>query len=293
MQLLCVYALQPRLVALHPRRAQRDPARHHRCRRASPAPGRPPLPSQARDRRRVVADWFPVGLTLFLAPSWPWLIPGLIIFGVVVRQQPRVQVLHLPQVRALPRRRATSRSSSAPTLSGLVVAPLRGRPDRRPPGHAHRLSHQHGRLRGVVHPYDLPSPRHAALPSAETPWTPRRSLRRNRRFRRYLVVLLRRVPGAVYVGQAFINPYLSQVHAPGVRGPRRLLVAGRPGRGACSRRRWGARPTATGPRVGIAGVLVCLLADGLSCCSWAGIPSSGRWRWCAAARSTRCASSPP
>jgi predicted MFS family arabinose efflux permease len=93
--------------------------------------------------------------------------------------------------------------------------------------------------------------------SAEVAWS-LGSLSRNRRFRRYLVFFLAGFL-AVYVGQAFINPYLAQVHdqgyaALGVYSSLAALGA------VVITLSMGRATDLYGPRAGIGGVLVFLLA---------------------------------
>ncbi len=205
----------------------------------------------------IVAVWWltvPAGLALFLAPSWPWLIPGLIIFGLSFANAPAMKsYIYLKSEPSRVARNLTIVLGTYPL--GLVVAPLVG---------GQIAAHLGMRVVFLVSTafFALSSVtitfvRDTDYHSAETPWS-LRSLSRNRRFRRYLVFFLVGFL-AVYVGQAFINPYLSQVHhqgyaALGVYSSLAALGA------AVLTLAMGRATDLYGPRVGIAGVLVFLLA---------------------------------
>ena len=76
----------------------------------------------------IVAVWWltvPAGLTLFLAPSWPWLIPGLVIFGLSFANSPAMKsYVYLKSEPSRVARNLTIVLGAYPL--GLVVAPLVG-----------------------------------------------------------------------------------------------------------------------------------------------------------------------
>jgi MFS family permease len=204
----------------------------------------------------IVAVWWltvPAGLTLFLAPSWPWLIPGLVVFGLSFANSPAMKsYVYLKSEPSRVARNLTIVLGAYPL--GLIVSPLIGG----------QLAAHLGMRRVflistaffVVSSLTVTLIRDTPYHSAETPWS-LRSLGHNRRFRRYLVFFLAGFL-AVYVGQAFINPYLSQVHhqgyaALGVYSSLAALGA------AVLTPAMGRATDLYGPRVGIAGVLVFLL----------------------------------
>jgi len=205
----------------------------------------------------IVAVWWSTvlaGLTLFLAPSWPWLIPGLVIFGVTFANGPAMKsYIYLKSEPSRVARNLTLVIGAYPV--GLVVAPLVGGQIAAHLGM--RTVFLISTAIFVLSSLTITFIRDTQYHSADTPWT-LRSLSHNRRFRRYLIFF---VAGflAVYVGQAFINPYLSQVHdqgyaALGVYSSLAALGA------ALLTPAMGRATDLYGPRVGIAGVLVCLLA---------------------------------
>ncbi|MCX6363092.1 MAG: MFS transporter [Actinobacteria bacterium] len=204
----------------------------------------------------VVVWWLtvPAGLTLYLAPTWPWLIPGLVIFGLSFANSPAMKsYVYLKSEPSRVARNLTIVLGAIPL--GLVVAPLVG-------GQAA----SHFGMRTVflistaffvLSSVTITFIRDTHYHSAETPWS-LRSLGHNRRFRRYLVFFLVGYLAA-YVGQAFVNPYLSQVHdqgyaALGVYSSLAALGA------VVLTLAMGRATDFYGPRVGIAGVLVFLLA---------------------------------
>ena len=205
----------------------------------------------------IVAVWWSTvlaGLALFLAPSWPWLIPGLVIFGVTFANSPAMKsYIYLKSEPSRVARNLTLVIGAYPV--GLVVAPLVGGQIAAHLGM--RTVFLISTAIFVLSSLTITFIRDTHYHSADTPWS-LRSLSRNRRFRRYLIFF---VAGflAVYVGQAFINPYLSQVHeqgyaALGVYSSLAALGA------AVLTPAMGRATDLYGPRVGIAGVLVFLLA---------------------------------
>ena len=205
----------------------------------------------------IVAVWWltvPTSLALFLAPSWPWLIPGLVIFGLSFANTPALKsYIYLKSEPSRVARNLTIVMGTYPL--GLVVAPLAGGQIAAHLGM--RVVFLISAAFFVVSSLTITFIRDTHYHSAETSWT-LRSLSRNRRFRRYLVFFLAGFL-AVYVGQAFINPYLSQVHhqgyaALGVYSSLAALGA------AVLTIAMGRATDFYGPRVGIAGVLIFLLA---------------------------------
>ena len=205
----------------------------------------------------IVAVWWllvPAGLALFLAPSWLWLIPGLIIFGLSFANTPAMKsYIYLKSEPSRVARNLTIVLGAYPV--GLIVAPLVGGQIAAHLGM--RVVFLISTALFVLSALTITFIHDTHYHSAETPWS-LRSLSRNRRFRRYLVFFLAGFL-AVYVGQAFVNPYLSQVHhqgyaALGVYSSLAALGA------AVLTLAMGRATDLYGPRVGIAGVLVFLLA---------------------------------
>jgi MFS family permease len=205
----------------------------------------------------IISVWWMTalaGLMLFLAPSWPWLIPGLVILGLSYANSPAMKsYIYLKSEPSRVARNLTIIFSAVPL--GLIVAPLVGGQVAAHVGMrvVFLISTAFFVLSGLTVSFIHDTPYH----SAETPWS-LRSLGRNRRFRRYLFFFLAGFL-AVYVGQAFVNPYLSQVHhqgyaALGVYSSLASLGA------AVLTPAMGRATDLYGPRVGIAGVLIFLLA---------------------------------
>jgi MFS family permease len=214
-------------------------------------------PRRFRLKPVIVAVWWltvPAGLALFLAPSWPWLIPGLVIFGLSFANAPAMK--SYIYLKSEPSRVAGNLTIVLGTYPvGLIVAPLVGGQVAAHLGM--RVVFLISTAFFVLSSLTITLIRDTHYHSAETPWS-LSSLSRNRRFRRYLVFFLAGFL-AVYVGQAFINPYLSQVHnqgyaALGVYSSLAALGA------AVLTLAMGRATDLCGPRVGIAGVLVFLVA---------------------------------
>ena len=214
----------------------------------------------------IVAVWWltvPAALCFYLAPSWPWLIPGLVISGMYMANNPAFKsYVYLKSEPSRVARNITIVFASYPL--GLVIAPLVG-------GH---LAAQYGMrtvflvslvifvLSALTATMIHDTPYH----TADAPLT-LTALRRNRRFRHYLVFFLAGFL-AVYVGQAFVYPYLAQVHdqgyaALGVYASLAALGA------AVMTPAMGRVTDLYGPRAGIAGVLAFLLVGaGLLLAGW-------------------------
>jgi MFS family permease len=204
----------------------------------------------------IVAVWWltvPAALSFYLAPSWPWLIPGLVISGLYMANNPAFKsYIYLKSEPSRVARNITLVFAMYPL--GLVIAPLVG-------GH---VAATHG-MRTVflvsIVMYVLSAStatmiRNTPYHTADAPLS-LSALRRNRRFRRYLVFFLAGFL-AVYVGQAFLNPFLAQVHgqgyaALGVYASLAALGA------AVLTPAMGRVTDLYGPRAGIAGVLTFLL----------------------------------
>lgn len=209
----------------------------------------------------IVAVWWltvPAAVSFALAPSWPWLIPGLVLSGLYMANNPAFKsyiLLKSPPHRVA--RNITLVFSTYP--AGLVVAPLVG---------GVLASHYGMRtvfwLSALVYVASATTATlisHVPYRAASQPWG-LATLRRNRRFRRYLVFFLLGFL-AVYVGQPFLNPYLAEVHGQGYAalGIYSSLAA----LGAVLLTTAGGRLTDLhGPRLGAALTLACLLGGCLA-----------------------------
>jgi predicted MFS family arabinose efflux permease len=159
------------------------------------------------------ATWWlmvPAAVCFALAPSWPWLIPGLVLAGVSNANNPVLKaVVRLRSEPGRVARNLTLVFGAYP--AGLVIAPLAG-------GY---LAARFGMptvfwLSAAV--YVLSSATVSLIHDqpycpADTPWR-FADVRRNRVFHRYLLFFLIGFL-AVFVGQPFLNPYLAQVHDQG------------------------------------------------------------------------------
>jgi MFS family permease len=205
----------------------------------------------------IVAVWWltvPAGLSFFLAPSWPWLIPGLVFSGLYMINNPAWKSYIV--LKSEPARVASNITAVfAMYPLGLIVAPLVGgslaaHVGMRP---VFLLSTLLFTASSITIMFIRDTPYHTA--DAPLSFT---SLRRNRRLHDYLFFFLLGYL-AVYVGGAFLNPYLAQVHdqgyaALGVYASLAALGA------ALLTPAMGRATDVYGPRAGMAGVLVFLLA---------------------------------
>jgi predicted MFS family arabinose efflux permease len=208
-----------------------------------------------RLRPVIIAVWWltvPAALSFYFAPSWPWLIPGLLITGLYQANNPALKsYIYLKSEPSRVASNLTIVYGSYPL--GLVVAPLVGG----------WLAAEHGlrtvflisaavfTVSSVTASLIHDTPYH----TADAPLS-LAALRRNRRFRRYIVFFFAGFLAA-YVGQTFLNPYLAQVHdqgyaALGVYSSLAALGA------AVLTLGMGRVTDLYGPRAGISGVLLFL-----------------------------------
>jgi MFS family permease len=160
----------------------------------------------------VVAWWFtvPAAVCFALAPSWPWLIPGLVLTGFYMANNPAFKsYICLKSEPERMARNITLVFGAYP--AGLVVSPLVG-----------GFIADHYGMRAVFWAsavlYVASSLaatfiRDTPYRTCETPWS-LAGVRRNRSFRRYVGFFLVGFL-AVYVGQPFLTPYLKIVHGQG------------------------------------------------------------------------------
>lgn len=213
-----------------------------------------------RLRPVIVGVWWltvPAALSFYLAPSWPWLIPGLVISGMYMANNPALKsYIYLKSEPSRVTSNLTIVFGAYPL--GLVIAPLVG-------GYITSGYGMHTVFLLSLVMYMISSGiatliRDTPYHSADAPLS-LGALRRNRRFRQYLVFFLVGFL-AVYVGQAFINPYLAQMHhqgwtALGVYASLAALGA------AVMTPVMGRVTDLHGPRVGIGAVLAFLLAGAI------------------------------
>lgn len=204
----------------------------------------------------IVAVWWltvPSALCFYLAPSWPWLVPGLIISGLYMANNPAFKsYIYLKSEPERVARNLTLVFGTYPL--GLVVAPMLGGflADRIGMRSVFLIS----AVLFMISASTISLIRDTHYHTADQPWS-LRTLSRNRRFRRYLIFFLAGYL-ATYVGQAFLNPYLSQVHhqrftALGVYSSLAALGA------AVLTPAMGRVTDLSSPRTGIMGVLAFLL----------------------------------
>jgi predicted MFS family arabinose efflux permease len=161
----------------------------------------------------IVAVWWltvPAAVSFALAPSWPWLLPGLVLSGLYMANNPAFK--SYIWLRSAPGQVARSFTLVfAAYPAGLVVAPLIGG----------FLAARYGMptvfwLSAVMHVASSAAVSLIRDTPSQASATPRElaSTRHNRTFRRYVLFFLVGFL-AVYVGQPFLNPYLAQVHGQG------------------------------------------------------------------------------
>jgi predicted MFS family arabinose efflux permease len=205
----------------------------------------------------IVGVWWLAGLAplfYFLAPSWPWLIPGYVVSGLSFANNPAMK--SYINLKSEPAHAAGNFAILYGVFPlGLTVAPLVG-------GYvADRWGMPTVFLLSVglyvVSSATVLLIRDTPYHTADAPWS-LVSLWRRPRFRRYVIFFLAGFL-AVYVGQDFVNPYLAQVHDQGFTalGVYSSLTA--LGTAALTLA-MGRLTDLRGPRAGIGGVLVCLLA---------------------------------
>ena len=204
----------------------------------------------------IAAVWWltvPAALSFALAPSWPWLIPGLLLSGAYMANNPAFKsYIVLKSAPERVARNVTLVFGMYP--AGLVVAPIIGG----------ALAQAYGMptvfaLSAVL----FVGSSSAATMIRDTPYHAAgqewslADLRANLRFRRYLRFFLLGFL-AVYVGQPFLNPYLSQVHSQDFSALG--VYSGLAALGAAILTIVGGRITdGRGPRAGAALTLVALL----------------------------------
>lgn len=161
----------------------------------------------------LVTTWWlmvPAAVSFALAPSWPWLVPGLVLAGVSNANNPILKAY--VRLRSEPGRVARNLTlvfGAYPV--GLVVAPLIG-------GY---LAAHYGMPKVfwvsaalyVLSSLAVSVIRDQPYCAADAPWRVA-DVRRNRPFRRYVLFFLIGFL-AVYVGQPFLTPYLARVHDQG------------------------------------------------------------------------------
>jgi predicted MFS family arabinose efflux permease len=161
----------------------------------------------------LVAVWWllvPMSLTFYLAPTWQWLIPGLILFGFTFANNPAFKAYIY--LKSEPSSVGTGMAFVFGSYAlGLVAAPLLG-----------GLIADRAGMRTVFLISTVVFAASATIVCflRDTPHRPPTGawriadLRANRAFRGHVAFFFVGF-GAVYVAQPFINPYLAQVHGQG------------------------------------------------------------------------------
>lgn len=161
----------------------------------------------------LAATWWlmvPAAVSFALAPSWPWLVPGLVVAGVSNANNPILKAY--VRLRSEPGRVARNLTLVFGAYpAGLVVAPLAG-------GY---LAARYGMptvfwVSAVLYVFSslaVSVIHDQPYCAADAPWRAA-DVRRNRPFRRYVLFFLIGFL-AVYVGQPFLTPYLARVHDQG------------------------------------------------------------------------------
>jgi predicted MFS family arabinose efflux permease len=158
----------------------------------------------------IVAVWWltvPTAVCFALAPSWPWLIPGMVLSGLYMANNPAFKTyIALKSERERMARNITLVFGTYP--AGLVVAPLLG-----------GIIAEAWGMRTVfwlstaffaASSLTATLIGHVAYHSEQAQLRPA-AVSRNRSFHRYVSFFLVGYL-AVYVGQSFLTPYLSVVH---------------------------------------------------------------------------------
>lgn len=161
----------------------------------------------------IVAAWWllvPTSISYLLAPTWEWLIPGLVLFGLTYANNPALKAYIF--LRSEPTRVARNMTLVfaayplglvvAPTLGGLIAAHL-----------GMRTVFAVSTVVFVISSTAVSFIGHTAYHATEAEWS-LASLRGNRLFRRYLGFFLLAYL-ASYLAQPFLTPFLAQVHHEG------------------------------------------------------------------------------
>lgn len=205
----------------------------------------------------IVGVWWlgvPTAVCFFLAPSWPWLIPGLVITGLYYGNNPAFKAyIYLKSSPERVARNLTTIYAAFPL--GLVTAPLLGGV----------LAARYGMRPVFVVSAALFTVSAATISLiADTPYHTAdaplslRSVFANRRFARYLVFFLAGFLAAS-TAQAFLIPYLKQVHLQGYAALGVYAALAALG-SAVITRAMGHITDLHGPRLGAAGVLAAMVA---------------------------------
>ena len=204
----------------------------------------------------IVWVWWltvPAALSFYLAPTWQWLIPGLLISGMYMANNPAFKsYIYLKSEPSRVARNLTIVFGTYPL--GLVVSPIVG--GMVASAYGMRTVFLISLVIYVISSTTATMIRDTPYHTADAPLS-LESLRRNQRFRRYLIFFLAGFL-AVYVGQGLLTTYLAQVHdqgftALGVYSSLAALGA------AVMTPAMGRFVDLRGPRAGIAGVLVFLI----------------------------------
>lgn len=209
----------------------------------------------ARFRLKPVIAWVwwlivAAGLCYVVAPTWQWLIPGLVLTGLSMANNPAMKAyVHLKSEEGRVARNMTLVYGSVPL--GFAVSPLLGGylADTSSMRTVFALSTALYVVSALAAALLRDTPYHAPAGSCSL-----RAATGNRRFCRYVLFFLLGYL-AVYVAQAFLTPYLAQVHdqsktALGIYAS--LAAAG----AAAMTPFWGRVVDLRGGRSSIAGVLV-------------------------------------
>jgi len=166
-----------------------------------------------RLKRVLVAVWWllvPMSLTFYLAPTWQWLIPGLILFGLTFANNPAFKAYIY--LKSEPSSVGASMAFVFGSYAlGLVAAPLVGGwiADRAGMRTVFLISAFVFAASATIVCFLRDTPHHPPTGAWRIA-----DLRSNRAFRGHVAFFFVGF-GAVYVAQPFINPYLAQVHGQG------------------------------------------------------------------------------
>jgi len=160
----------------------------------------------------VVVWWLtvPTALCFALAPSWPWLIPGMVLSGLCMANNPAFKTyIALKSEPARMARNITLVFGMYP--AGLVVAPLLG--GTVADAYGMRTVFWVSAVFYAASAATATTISHVSYHAEHEKLTPA-AVTRNRSFHRYVGFFLAGYL-AVYVGQALLTPYLSVVHGQG------------------------------------------------------------------------------
>ena len=170
--------------------------------------------SRFRLKTVIYAVWWltvPTALLFAAAPSWPWLVPGLVLSGCYMANNPAFKAYIFLKSEPTHVARNMMFVYGAYPL-GLIGAPSLGGLPRRPLRHAPRVPRQRRAVRAVLDLRDAdPTTRPTTSPTKPGACAPCATIASSAAISIFFVGGFL----AIYLAQPFIAPFLAQVHHQG------------------------------------------------------------------------------